>query len=828
MINDDTNTKSIIDYNDSELEGIRPAAKSTSTITNNNTVNNVASLNTSAINVDVNNSKGGNVIFVFDDSNAQNKEDNKLVINVNYALQHCPIIQKHLSNVALNENNNVIVNLPLWISRMNIIEYFHYIDNPNKVIDFDYIVLLKLSAFFKNFDIGNELIHEVIKEISFTNAMMLLETAFDFLTSNEPFQMWIELFVACLDYISRNLPSYLIHEGNKIYNLNSKLQNEIVMKYIANNHSKLFIVDNIVIDFINKIKKCSTISDSIINEYLLSLNGDNINEIVTTAVTPSLSLEIDLDSDDNIYLEIPIQNILINVGIIAVITYKKCDTFLNINIKVSQTSIDFFSRHNVLSFISIGFIDEGENKQIYLNTFSRNKSVINIYKQYIDSKKYFSPIKFNLYMKINYIHTALVNHFIYNYEKCYNEKNIHKIAQSLLSQILLCAKAKAIHNKKIDNMLYASISDWLIDEVNIHIDENVKELLDCVEWNNVDIENIITFYIKFNDLIGKNGLTEFFIEKINDKMKNCNVGDIIDKVSRNIDYVRIIDEIYKSKKENLNFGMGIGFKGEEISTINKSKIEKFMDDNVKIDSIVSKQYEISHESNFEIKRRDIIEKPSSQRSNTYSNLRIFSYNDIQIQSLVTSSEIRPNSVSNTTSSLNTMNTISNEINYHKKAPAVTYNKYKNSFKVSNKLQYNNKNPKRIFSNRISQNNKLSKHSFSGNRNSMTSLTNENSHLTRNTPVTHEYSKTQNSNSKISIERGNSYTKKKENNKSKMSTSSTKSVFQTNRSSSNIKVVMNSPISIPHYSINSYNNNKKSNQNVKQKKNMISLMFKDYK
>ena len=76
MINDDTNTKSIIDYNDSELEGVRPAAKSTSTITNNNTVNNVASLNTSAINVDVNNSKGGNVIFVFDDSNAQNKEDN--------------------------------------------------------------------------------------------------------------------------------------------------------------------------------------------------------------------------------------------------------------------------------------------------------------------------------------------------------------------------------------------------------------------------------------------------------------------------------------------------------------------------------------------------------------------------------------------------------------------------------------------------------------------------------------------------------------------------------------------------------------------------------
>ena len=142
MINDDnTNTKSIIDYDGSELEGIRPPTKSTSTIINNNTVNNVNSpLNTSAINVDVNNSKGGNAIFVFDDNRGDyNKEDNKLLINVNYALEHCPIIQKHISTskITLNDNNNVIVNLPQWISRTNIIEYSHYIDNPRKVIDFD-------------------------------------------------------------------------------------------------------------------------------------------------------------------------------------------------------------------------------------------------------------------------------------------------------------------------------------------------------------------------------------------------------------------------------------------------------------------------------------------------------------------------------------------------------------------------------------------------------------------------------------------------------------------------------------------------------------------
>ena len=86
-------------------------------------------------------------------------------------------------------------------------------------------------------------------------------------------------------------------------------------------------------------------------------------------------------------------------------------------------------------------------------------------------------------------------------------------------------------------MIYASISDWLIDEVNIHIDENVKELLDCVDWNKVDIENIITFYLKFFDLIAKNGLKSTFIQIINDKITHCNIGNIIDIVSRDIDYV---------------------------------------------------------------------------------------------------------------------------------------------------------------------------------------------------------------------------------------------------------------------------------------------------
>ena len=134
------------------------------------------------------------------------------------------------------------------------------------------------------------------------------------------------------------------------------------------------------------------------------------------------------------------------------------------------------------------------------------------------------------------------------------------------------------------------------------------------------MKSILDYVYEESSKIDKNNQQKIY-DSINDAISKI---DTIDGGVNMTDFVvSLIDEIYKSRKENLNFGMGIGFKGEEISTINKSKIEKFMDDNVKIDSTVSKQYEISHESNFEIKRKEIIDKPISERNSTYSNLRIF-------------------------------------------------------------------------------------------------------------------------------------------------------------------------------------------------------------
>ena len=902
-------TKSIISYNDSELEEIKaPKSKSNETITNNNTVNNNSLSHTQSLSIsDLSQipsntfpppigsppqEQSQSVIFIvnYQEGN-QEKTDicnnyNKLYYNLDFCLENCPLLYQHLEKIKISENNNVVVNLPNWISKENLIEYFNYVQNSaKKVFSYNFFSLLKISSFFNNNQLTKNIItQDIIPSISFNNAMPFLEISFDFLTTNEPNQSWIELFVTCLDYISNSLTLYLIHDSKKIYNLNSKLQNEIINKYISS-HLNFFIVDSNVIDFILTNKKCNYLSDAIINEYFSSMSTENINEIISTSSTPSLSLDIDIDGEDNIYMEVPIQKMINNVNIIAVITYKKYDNFFNVNLKIPQSQNEihnFFTHNNLVSFVVIAYCDENDNKQINIKSFSKGKNCINIYRQYLGNSKYYSSVKFNLFLKINYVHTALVNHFVYHYEKYYNEKNIYKIGQNLLTQILICAKEKNLFiNKNIDNMLYCSISNWLIDEVNIHIEENVKDLLGSVNWNNVDIDNLFTFYLKFYDLIHKNGLTTMLLRILDEKSKDKKISEIIDKVSREIEYVQLIDEIYKSKKDNMNFerGIGLAFKCDEISTINKSKIDKFMNDeelnkntqdNNNINNNTNlKSYEITKQNNFDIyssnKPNSIdSDKNSTQRSSLPNNkVRIFSYNDFQIQSLVSSSEIKPQS-----SNLNTITTINqistspnnndtnNPFHYHKRAPSTTYTKYKNTFKISNKLHY--KNQKSIFSSRIINNSRLSKHSFSNNKNS-TALTNENSRYTRNKNaiqekaslgINTEFSKTMNSNSKLSFERvkspASNELKKSGINKSKVSTngnnnSSMKSLLSTHRSSSNIKVVINTTLGNTNTGPNNYskeigyytNNinkkpkvkNKINYTNNKNKKNVKALIFK---
>lgn len=904
-------TKSIISYNDSELEEIKaPKSKSNETITNNNTVNNNSLSHTQSLSIsDLSQipsntipppigsppqEQSQNVIFIVNhQEGSQEKTDtfnnyNKLYYNLDFCLENCPLLYQHLEKIKISENNNVVVNLPNWISRENLIEYFNYVKNSGKkVFSYNFISLLKISSFFNNNELTKTIIiQDIIPSISFNNAMPFLEVSFDFLTTNEPNQSWIELFVTCLDYISNSLTLYLIHDRKKIYNLNSKLQNEIINKYISS-HLNFFIVDSNIIDFILTNKKCNFLSDAIISEYLSSMSTENINEIISTSSTPSLSLDIDIDGEDNIYMEVPIKKMINNVNIIAVITYKKYDNFFNVNLKVaqSQNAIQtFFTHNNLVSFIAIAYCDGNENKQINIKSFSKGKNCINIYRQYLGNNKYYSSLKFILFLKINYIHTALVNHFVYHYDKYYNEKNIYKIGQSLLAQILICAKEKNLYvNKNIDNMLYCSISNWLIDEVNIHIEENVKDLLGCVNWNNVDTDNLFTFYLKFYDLIQKNGLKTMFLQILDEKSKDKKISEIIDKVSREIEYVQLIDEIYKSKKDNMNFdcGIGLAFKCDEISAINKSKIDKFMNDDEQNKNTQDKyninnntnlkSYEITKQNNFDIcssnKPNSIdSDKSSTQRSSLPNNkLRIFSYNDFQIQSLVSSSEIKPQSQPSNLNTIATINQFSKNLNNndsnnpfldHKRAPSTTYTKYRNTFKISNKLHY--KGQKSIFSNRTINSSRLSKHSFTNNKNS-TALTNENSQHTRNKNgaqektglgINTEFSKTMNSNSKISFERVkspvSSELKKPGTNRSKMSTngnnnSSTKSLLSTHRSSSNIKVVINTTLGNTNASpknfskeIRNYTNNIGKKPKVKSKigcvnnkikKNVKALVFK---
>ena len=718
-------TKSVISYNSSELSELKHAAlvtaSSQTTIQNNNTVQEPSTSILSIQDISQLPSTSPStpkVIFIF--TSTPLSPNTNLHYELSFTLKHCPLLSSHLSKLTLNPSNNVIINLPNWIYHENIIEYFHYVNihSSNKTkstlqtFSYNYTSIIKVSEFFKNDNITSYIIiNELITNISFSNAMDYLEMAFDYLTVgyDEPKHFWLELFVKSIDYISKNLHSYLMSDGNKIRNLNNKLQHEIIEKYLSNKQTYC-INDKSIIDFILYIKHTTNIPDTIINEYLYSLSNEHLTEIININTEPTLNTDIDVDRNDNIYMEIPIQNFHPLFSLTAVISYKKYDNYIKINIKLDKPNTQTLHFYTI-SLVSIVIMNSISSsiKQSHLITLSHISNNANIYNHYLSYRNVFTPVTFNIYLKFNCVHTTLVNYFIVNCKELYNDNSIYKIGKELLREVMLCVKYynNNISDDKINEMFYTMLCLWLNDEVNVHSENNLKELFECVDWTKVKIENVISFYIKYKGVIERNRMKDMF-SSIMKEYNNVNISKVIDLVSDDIDYMSKMSMIYKFQKErndNItpNNNNAFQFKvSDDISAINinKSRLEKFLIDDMK------PPYLISNALSFNIipKQQGFSSQHTSQysRSVGFTNLKMFSYHDT-----FSSNEFpKANSLTINTN-WNTMSNSNCENNHKKIAPTATYSKYKNNYKLNAKLKFKQQQ-NNMFTSTVIQGSKLSK------------------------------------------------------------------------------------------------------------------------
>jgi len=127
--------------------------------------------------------------------------------------------------------------MPEWIFPDELLDYFKY--NDQKVyynnLSIKLRKLLQISYFFQNTSLVSMIIYkEIIPNLNNENSINFLEDAHSKLSvyTEEVDQVWFDLFVASLNYVSLNFLFFLTNKFESLISINKLLIEEIVEKYI--------------------------------------------------------------------------------------------------------------------------------------------------------------------------------------------------------------------------------------------------------------------------------------------------------------------------------------------------------------------------------------------------------------------------------------------------------------------------------------------------------------------------------------------------------------------------------------------------------------------
>ena len=580
-------------------------------------------------------------------------ENTKLPYDCNTVLASCPALSEQISKIQ-NPSGTITINLPKWIKRNDLLEYFFYFKNGIVINNKDnyYRTMLKLSDFFNNCDFLEKIItNNIIPNLTNESALIFLVDSFQNISDkhynqNNRFNnitnsnsnnennytyetkkyLWYELFYSCKDYLCDNLILYITNPvfKSKIIQFREDLLESIIAQYLKQNSStkainEIMKVNNTLINnrknneeeiykFILEFSKVNNIYD-VINK------NDNENSFYCTESNSS-SFEKDFSNkkeiktkkilsflDNNNYplfdyyfdkeitgkINIPPLKYGGGVSLLFSVVYdskKDCVSLtvkINHNIKSGGNKINMFLLNNILSVKFFYFFNNEENnlssiikpmKVNYIDedgiqhsnlkaTINENKQLQNEYT--LISLYSFSNLnifKISMYVKINFIHSFLINYFIDNISSFYNDiTNIPKLSIEIV-KLLLITVSKDNYNNAISLFL-----NWFDSKMNEDI---FKEIFLIIKWENVNKENIYFFIVKYITLINDLGFEEEFIKRIENKIDRSVIT-----VSKQINYY----DLYKQKNITDNFALSDVNSLKEISTIrNNNKDNNILDD----------------------------------------------------------------------------------------------------------------------------------------------------------------------------------------------------------------------------------------------------------
>ena len=547
--------------------------------------------------------------------------------------------------------------------------------------------------------------------------------------------IWLELFMKSLDITGVNLDYFFNtiyknqdYSKNQLWSLDKKIIDEIYEKFsynlisnkyiVAINEEKSFIENknekidlNVleeIVKFLMKKRNQKDFFYLLSNEYLRIMSEENINELYNLP-NPTFILKININEVDNYYEEYTLNNLFStndDLKLILIVYYKKNEDTFNVSIKLSKNNNEKQSYFDIMTFLSLGIIEELNNKQINVKSLSNNKSMYEIYKitNFKKTKNNIRAYKgseindyftFKLFLKPCYIYILLSNYLFYNLENLVKSENIAKLNRNILSIIIskkyINKKEESFLNNENNNFdfIVEFLINWLNDEINIV--EDISDIIKNIKWENVSLFKIFEFFIKYSTNISSDDI-EFIFSKALLKILNRfnNNIELLSKEilkalvlsSNKINYISLFSENKKIKKFNLfELLSQRRYNYSELNSNNREKKYKTTNNSLQIS--------ITNKENLYNFKNKAISKNNSNYKNKNNNINHREIKTCNIRSPINFR--RENSLNDTNTKNISHN--SNNICYNN-----FYSNYNNNFNINIRLDNKFKkikNPKTI-------------------------------------------------------------------------------------------------------------------------------------
>ena len=547
--------------------------------------------------------------------------------------------------------------------------------------------------------------------------------------------IWLELFMKSLDITGVNLDYFFNtiyknqdYSKNQLWSLDKKIIDEIYEKFSYNLISNKYTVAikeekslieiknekidlNVLEEIVNFLMKKRNQKDFfylLSNEYLRIMSEENINELYNLP-NPTFILKININEVDNYYEEYTLNNLFStndDLKLILIVYYKKNEDTFNVSIKLSKNNNEKQSYFDIMTFLSLGIIEELNNKQINVKSLSNNKSMYEIYKvtNFKKTKNNIRAYKgseindyftFKLFLKPCYIYILLSNYLFYNLENLANSENIAKLNRNILSIIIskkyINKKEESILNNENNNFdfIVEFLINWLNDEINIV--EDISDIIKNIKWENVSLFKIFEFLIKYSTNISSDDI-EFIFSKALLKILNRfnNNIELLSKEilkalvlsSNKINYISLFSENKKIKKFNLfELLSQRRYNYSELNSNNREKKYKTTNNSLQIS--------IDNKENLYNFKNKAISKNNSNYKNKNNNIN---HREIKTCNIRSPINFRRENFLNDTNTKNISHN-SNNICYNN-----FYSNYNNNFNINIRLDNKFKkikNPKTI-------------------------------------------------------------------------------------------------------------------------------------